>query len=121
MEQKLKKYKKVLEGRVVSDKMDKTIVVEIQSRQMHPLYGKTISKSKRFKAHDEKNECIKGDVVRIVECRPLSKDKTFRLMEIVKKVERIDEVDTEKDVQSVLKREKHAPVLAKEESTKASE
>lgn len=105
MEQ-VKNYKKILEGVVSSDKMDKTIVVEVHSRQMHPLYGKTISKRKRFKAHDEKNECIVGDVVRIVECRPMSKDKKFRLLKIVKRAERLEGDVMEEELQKVLKREK---------------
>ena len=83
MESKAKKYKRVLEGIVVSDKMDKTIVVKVEIRQKHPLYGKTISKNKRYKAHDEKNECHEGDLVRVIECRPISKDKKFRLTKII--------------------------------------
>ena len=112
MESKAKKYKRVLEGIVVSDKMDKTIVVKVESKQKHPLYGKTISKNKRYKAHDEKNECHEGDLVRVVECRPLSKDKKFRLTKIIKKAERIEKDSIDSDVESVLKREKHAPEAA---------
>ncbi len=104
-----KKYKRVLEGIVVSDKMDKTIVVKVERKQKHPLYGKTITKSKRYKAHDEKNECMDGDLVRIIECRPISKDKKFRLTKIVKKSERVENDSMDKDVESVLKREKHSP------------
>lgn len=109
MENEIKKYKRVLEGIVVSDKMDKSVVVKVESRQKHPLYGKTISRNKRFKAHDEKNECVEGDVVRIIECRPLSKDKSFRLISIVKRSERVENLSVEAEVQSVLKREKNAP------------
>jgi len=109
VESQVKKYKRVLEGLVVSDKMDKTIVVKVESRQKHPLYGKTISKNKRFKAHDEKNECIEGDLVRIIECRPYSKYKKFRLVSILKRAERVEIVGIEADVQSVLKREKQVP------------
>ena len=72
-------------GVVVSDKMDKTIVVAIKERVKHPLYGKIINRTKTFKAHDEQNECGIGDTVRVVETRPLSKDKRWRVVEIVEK------------------------------------
>ncbi|MCI7028584.1 MAG: 30S ribosomal protein S17 [Clostridia bacterium] len=72
-------------GVVVSDKMDKTIVVEIRTRVKHPLYGKIMNRTTRFKAHDENNECGIGDTVRVMETRPLSKDKNWRLVEIVEK------------------------------------
>lgn len=72
-------------GVVVSDKMDKTIVVEIRTRVKHPLYGKIMNRTERFKAHDEENSCGIGDTVRIMETRPLSKDKRWRLVEIVEK------------------------------------
>ena len=72
-------------GVVVSDKMDKTIVVEIRTRVKHPLYGKIMNRTTRFKAHDENNECGIGDTVRVMETRPLSKDKRWRLVEIVEK------------------------------------
>ena len=72
-------------GVVVSDKMDKTIVVEIHTRVKHPLYGKIMNRTIRFKAHDENNECGIGDTVRVMETRPLSKDKNWRLVEIVEK------------------------------------
>lgn len=109
MENRTKKYKKVFEGIVVSTKMNKSIVVRVESRQKHPLYGKTISKNKRFKAHDEKNECSVGDIVRIIECRPISKEKCFRLLSIVKRIENIEGDVIEDSVQSVLKREKNVP------------
>ena len=69
-------------GLVVSDKMDKTVVVEITDRSTHPLYKKIVTKTKRLKAHDEENECGVGDKVRIVETRKLSKDKNWRVAEI---------------------------------------
>ena len=72
-------------GVVVSDKMDKTIVVSLSTRVRHPLYGKFINKTTKLKAHDENNECGIGDTVKIMECRPLSKDKRWRLVEIVEK------------------------------------
>ena len=77
--------RKTRTGVVVSDKMDKTIVVEIRTRVKHPLYGKIMNRTEKFKAHDEKNECGIGDTVRIMETRPLSKDKRWRLVEIVEK------------------------------------
>jgi small subunit ribosomal protein S17 len=70
-------------GIVVSDKMDKTVVVAIERRVPHPIYGKMITRTKRLKAHDEENSAKVGDTVRIVETRPLSKDKRWRLVEIV--------------------------------------
>ena len=72
-------------GLVISDKMDKTVVVEITDKSKHHLYTKTITKSKRIKAHDENNECGIGDKVRIVETRKLSKDKNWRVAEIIEK------------------------------------
>ncbi|MCX7677773.1 MAG: 30S ribosomal protein S17 [Spirochaetes bacterium] len=81
----VKKAKKVLTGVVVSNKMDKTIVVRLEQMKLHPLYKKSVKIHKKVKAHDEKSQCSIGDVVRIVETRPLSKEKRFRLLEIVQK------------------------------------
>jgi len=75
--------RKVRMGRVVSDKMDKTIVVAVEEFVRHPLYGKSVKRTKKFKAHDEQNVCNIGDRVKIMETRPLSKDKRFRLVEVV--------------------------------------
>ena len=72
-------------GVVTSDKMDKTIVVTIKTKKKHPLYGKTVNKSSKLKAHNESNECGVGDKVKVMETRPLSKDKRWRLVEIVEK------------------------------------
>ena len=72
-------------GRVVSDKMDKTIVVAVETKVRHPLYGKTMNTTTKFKAHDENNEANMNDRVLIMETRPLSKDKRWRLVEIVEK------------------------------------
>lgn len=72
-------------GMVVSDKMDKTVVVAIEQKSKHPLYKKTITKTNKFKAHDENNACGIGDKVRIVETRKLSKDKCWRVAEIIEK------------------------------------
>jgi small subunit ribosomal protein S17 len=77
--------RRVKQGRVVSNKMDKTIVVLSETRVPHPIYKKIIRVSKRFKAHDEHNSAGVGDLVRIMECRPLSKEKRWRLVEIVEK------------------------------------
>ena len=77
--------KKVKQGVVTSDKMDKTIVVKVASYNPHPKYKKIIETNKNYKAHDEANECGVGDTVRIVETRKLSKDKNWRLLEIVEK------------------------------------
>ena len=73
-------------GRVVSNKMDKTIVVAVEDFVRHELYNKPVKRTKKFKAHDENNECRIGDRVKIMETRPLSKDKRFRLVEVVEKV-----------------------------------
>ena len=72
-------------GIVVSDKMDKTVVVAVTDKSIHPVYKKTITRTRRFKAHDEENECGVGDKVRTVETRKLSKDKNWRVAEIVEK------------------------------------
>ena len=72
-------------GKVVSDKMDKTIVVAVENHVKHPLYGKIVKKTYKLKAHDEKNDAKIGDTVRVMETRPLSKDKRWRLVEIVEK------------------------------------
>lgn len=80
-----RKLRKERVGVVVSDKMDKSITVNVERRVKHPMYGKFVKKSKRFHAHDEKNECGIGDTVRIMETRPLSKTKNWRLVEIIEK------------------------------------
>ena len=82
MERNLRKTRS---GKVVSDKMDKTIVVVIQDNVKHPLYGKIVKKTYKLKAHDENNECHIGDTVKVMETRPLSKDKRWRLVEIVER------------------------------------
>jgi len=79
-------HRKTLIGTVVSNKMQKTIVVEVENQVAHPLYKKVVTHRKKFKVHDEKNECAIGDKVEIVETRPLSKDKYFRLLRVVEKV-----------------------------------
>ena len=81
--------RKVRVGRVVSDKMDKTVVVSVETITPHKLYSKTIRTSKKFKAHDEENNCRMGDTVRIMETRPLSKEKRWRVIEILERGKQI--------------------------------
>jgi small subunit ribosomal protein S17 len=78
--------RKVRIGKVVSNKMDKTITVAVERRFKHPIYGKFVKKTVKFKAHDENNTCSEGDIVKIMETRPLSKTKRWRLVEVVEKV-----------------------------------
>ncbi len=83
------KTHRTLTGRVVSDKMDKTVTVLVERRVTHPLYGKVVTRSKKYHAHDEKNECSEGDLVMIEECRPLSKSKNWRVTRLVEKARTI--------------------------------
>jgi small subunit ribosomal protein S17 len=78
-------HRKTVTGTVVSDKMDKTVTVLVQRRLRHPLYRKFVTKSRKYHAHDEANECHAGDMVRLMESRPLSRLKRWRVVEIVKK------------------------------------
>ena len=78
--------RKVRTGVVFSNKMDKTITVAVKWKEKHPIYGKFVNKTKKYHAHDEKNECSIGDTVRLMETRPLSKTKRWRLVEIIEKV-----------------------------------
>lgn len=80
-------FRKSRIGHVVSDKMDKTIVVRVQTRVRHPLYGRIMKVSKKYKVHDENNECCMGDKVQIMETRPLSKDKRFRVVKVLEKAQ----------------------------------
>ena len=77
--------RKERQGIVVSNKMDKTIVVAVKWKEKHPIYGKFVNKTRKFHVHDEKNECGVGDKVQIMECRPMSKDKNWRVVEIIEK------------------------------------
>ena len=81
----VRNLRKTRTGVVTSDKMDKTITVAVERKVKHPIYGKFVKKTTKFHAHDEKNECTIGDVVRIMETRPLSKTKRWRLVEVVEK------------------------------------
>ena len=85
MDEKRTTSRKTRVGKVVSDKMDKTIVVTVEDRTAHSTYKKIIGRTYRLKAHDENNECHVGDIVRVMETRPLSKDKRWRVVEIVEK------------------------------------
>lgn len=87
-----KPHRKVRTGTVVSDKMDKSVTVMVERYEKHPLYEKRIIRAKKYMAHDEKNECRTGDLVTIGETRPLSKDKCWTLLEIVRKAPVFDEV-----------------------------
>lgn len=80
-------FRKTRVGRVVSNKMDKTIVVAIEDRVQHPMYKKIMKQTSKLKAHDENNECAIGDKVKVMETRPLSKDKRWRLVEIIEKAQ----------------------------------
>jgi len=82
--------RKTRTGRIVSNKMDKTVVVAVDTFKRHPLYRKNIKRVVKYKAHDEKNECSEGDVVRIIETRPLSKEKRWRVAEIITKKEVVE-------------------------------
>ena len=83
----IERKRKTKLGRVVSDKMDKTVVVAVETPKRHPLYKKTIKRAIKYKAHDENNECRPGDIVKIVETRPLSRQKRWRVAEIITKGE----------------------------------
>ena len=81
----MREQRRALVGTVTSDKMDKTAVVAIKTKVRHPLYGKMVNRTRKFKVHDEENQCGVGDTVKIMETRPISKDKRWRLVEIVEK------------------------------------
>ena len=86
----MERKRKIRVGRVVSNKMDKTVVVAIETPKRHPLYKKTVRRVVKFKAHDENNKCGVGDIVRIAETRPLSKEKRWRVVEIITKGEVVE-------------------------------
>jgi small subunit ribosomal protein S17 len=100
----MEKNRKVRIGKVTSNKMAKTVVVQVESLRRHPLYHKVIKRSSSFKAHDEDNTCNVGDVVKIVETRPVSKDKRWRIVEIVRKADIVaalkEDVETGKSGES---------------------
>jgi len=86
----MEKKRKMRIGRVVSDKMDKTVVVTVETLRHHPLYKKTLKREVKYKAHDEENECKIGDIVRIMETRPLSREKRWRVAEVITKKEVVE-------------------------------
>jgi len=113
-------------GQVVSDKMDKTVVVAVETPKRHPLYKKTMKRVVKYKAHDEKNKCRAGDKVIIVETRPLSREKRWRVAEIVAKAEVVEispEEITREDLAKVMpeKKPREKPELKAEEETKEEE
>ena len=81
----IERRRKVLLGTIVSDKMEKTAVALVERTIQHPLYKRTVRKSKKYKVHDEQNECRVGDRIKLIECRPISRDKCWRLLEVVQK------------------------------------
>ena len=91
----MKEKRKTRTGRVISDKMDKTVVVLVESLRRHPLYKKVVKHTSKFKVHDEANACKIGDVVKIVETRPLSKDKRWRVVKIISRKEVVEVEPTE--------------------------
>jgi len=111
-----KPNRKIREGVVVSDKMDKTVVVLVERKTSHPFYKKVIKLSKKFKAHDEENKCKVGDRVRIIETRPLSKDKRWKILEIAGEIRRkIEDEDKGMPAPVRRKKEEEKAEAAKEE------
>jgi len=111
---------RVIEGTVVSDKMDKTVVVSVVRRKKHRLYRKVVNVTKRFKAHDENNECRLGDRVRIQECRPLSREKRWRVIEILQRGD-VAEVAPSAIGQDIERTAQVAPKREDEVATEAEE
>ena len=109
----MEKKRKTRLGRVVSNKMDKTVIVAVESLSHHPLYKKTIKGATKFKAHDKNNECELGDIVRIVETRPLSREKRWRVDEIITKEEA---VKTQPEEAPEAQAEEEAPEAKTEEN-----
>lgn len=89
MSEAAKKIQRTKRGRVVSDKMDKTVTVLIERQLKHPMYGKYLTRSSKVRAHDEANDCKAGDTVDIAECRPLSKSKSWQVVKIVERAEEV--------------------------------
>ncbi|TAH51094.1 MAG: 30S ribosomal protein S17 [Chloroflexota bacterium] len=113
-----RKYKgKVMVGKVVSDKMQKTVVVVVETRRRHPLYGKIVTVRRRFKAHNEKPQAKAGDTVKIVESRPLSREKRWRVAEIVRAGEVIEMI-RETELESLIEKERVEKEARKEEERK---
>ncbi len=100
----MREQKKVLVGRVLSNRMDKTVVVEVRQRKRHRLYGKVINIRKRFKAHDQDNACKIGDLVKMIEYRPLSREKRWMITEIVERGEETPIVEATLEKQGTVKK-----------------
>jgi small subunit ribosomal protein S17 len=116
----MKERRKVMTGRVVGDKMQKTVIVEVESRSAHPLYGKVVKKVKRYKAHNEDPLAKLGDLVKIIESRPMSREKRFRVHEIVQRGVVVEEI-AEKELESLrAKEEGEREARRQEEERRAS-
>lgn len=100
----MRERRKVMVGRVVSDKMTKTVVVEVEERRSHPLYGKVVTQARRFKAHNEDPLAKRGDLVKIIESRPLSREKRWRVSEIVQRGVVVEAI-VEKELESLREKE----------------
>ncbi len=114
---------RILQGVVVSDKMDKTVVVNVARRKQHALYRKVINRSKRFKAHDGENECNVGDIVRILETRPMSKGKRWRVIEILERgdVAEVSPEDIGRSIEEEVQASPTAAAVAAEAEAEAGE
>ena len=114
---------RILQGVVVSDKMDKTVVVNVARRKQHALYRKVINRSKRFKAHDAENECNVGDIVRILETRPMSKGKRWRVIEILERgdVAEVSPEDIGRSIEEEVQASPTAAAVAAEAEAEAGE
>ena len=114
---------RILQGVVVSDKMDKTVVVNVARRKQHALYRKVINRSKRFKAHDAENECNVGDIVRILETRPISKGKRWRVIEILERgdVAEVSPEDIGRSIEEEVQASPTAAAVAAEAEAEAGE
>lgn len=110
----MKERRKVMTGRVISDKMAKTVVVAVEERHSHPLYGKVVTKVRRFKAHNEEPEAKLGDLVRITEARPFSREKRFRVTEIVQRGIVVEAI-AEKELESLREKEESDRLARREE------
>ncbi len=121
--------RKTRTGIVVSDKMDKTVVVLVERLVAHPLYGRVMRRRRKYMAHDEKNDCRVGDIVRIVECRPLSKHKSWRVVEVLRRgtttispAEALEEsVEVTEEIEEIEERMEEAPAEAQESQEQQAE
>ena len=110
----MKERRKVMTGRVVGDKMQKTVIVAVESRSKHPLYGKVVTKVKRYKAHNEDPLAKLGDLVKIIEARPMSREKRFRVHEIVQRGVVVEEI-AEKELASLREKEESERLARRQE------